>query len=313
MLGLALVAALTLVAGGVASANIPDSGTGVFHGCVDKSTGALRLVDPSKGQGCGGAEQTISWSGASISWKGSWSSSTAYVARDAVSYGGSSYIATSDNTDALPPGSAKWSLLASQGIAGVDGSTIIHGEGVPSNSVGTRGDLYLDTTAHVLYGPKFRYCHAKGCTYIWPAQGTALVGPPGPAGDSDVLNHPGGDVPLIGFHDTSVVELSNIPAGDYLVVATVYIGNSDSSPQNGNCELYVNYDGSLSGDIDDVTVTIPGAGDTASSSDFTLQGTVRYDPRRPGYAILACNTYNGEAYDAHISAIHTSAVIGDLG
>ncbi len=36
------------VAGGVASASIPDAGTGLFHGCVNNLTGVLRVIDPSK-------------------------------------------------------------------------------------------------------------------------------------------------------------------------------------------------------------------------------------------------------------------------
>jgi type VI protein secretion system component Hcp len=38
---------LTAAAVGVASAAIPDTGTGLLHGCQNKATGVLRLVDPS--------------------------------------------------------------------------------------------------------------------------------------------------------------------------------------------------------------------------------------------------------------------------
>jgi len=44
------VVAAALVAGaavGVASAAIPDAGTAVFHGCENKATGVLRLIDPA--------------------------------------------------------------------------------------------------------------------------------------------------------------------------------------------------------------------------------------------------------------------------
>jgi len=39
--------ALTGTALGVTWAAVPDAGTGVFHGCRNKATGALRLVDPA--------------------------------------------------------------------------------------------------------------------------------------------------------------------------------------------------------------------------------------------------------------------------
>ena len=51
------------VAGGIAYATIPDS-DGVFHACVQKKDGKVRLIDPSKlgraGQ-CKGKEKAVSW------------------------------------------------------------------------------------------------------------------------------------------------------------------------------------------------------------------------------------------------------------
>src|SRR6185437_927761 len=40
---------------------IPDPGTGVFHGCDSKKTGALRLIDPAKHQKCAAAEKAVTW------------------------------------------------------------------------------------------------------------------------------------------------------------------------------------------------------------------------------------------------------------
>jgi hypothetical protein len=45
------VAVLAVALGGVAYATIPDSG-GVIPSCYGKSTGSLRVIDPSKGQHC---------------------------------------------------------------------------------------------------------------------------------------------------------------------------------------------------------------------------------------------------------------------
>ena len=57
--------ALATLGGGVAYAAIPDAGTGQFHGCVSKSTGLLRVIDPSKGQHCktaaATAETPVTW------------------------------------------------------------------------------------------------------------------------------------------------------------------------------------------------------------------------------------------------------------
>lgn len=144
-----------------------------------------------------------------------------------------------------------------------------------------------------------------------------MVGAPGSQGPSTpsmVLNSPGGLNTLTGYNTTKIVELTNIPSGEYLVLATVGIGNYDSSSQDAGCQLYVNYDDSLSGQIDDVTITVPAAGDSGESfSNFALQGTVRYEAGKTGFAVLGCETYNGQAVNAHISAVQASTVIGSLG
>lgn len=40
------------------------------------------------------------------------------------------------------------------GLSGADGKTWLNGSGAPSNSLGVDGDFYIDTTNHVIYGPK---------------------------------------------------------------------------------------------------------------------------------------------------------------
>jgi len=117
--------------------------------------------------------------GAAI-WMGAWSSSTAYVAPDAVSYNGSSYIATASSTNVLPTNTSYWALLAQAGATGATGSTgangntLWNGTGAPSSGTGANGDFYLLTTTDCLYGPK-----ASGA---WPGTCASLVGPTGATG-----------------------------------------------------------------------------------------------------------------------------------
>ena len=40
--------AIFAVAGGVAYAAIPDSGTGVYHACMLKNVGTIRIIDPER-------------------------------------------------------------------------------------------------------------------------------------------------------------------------------------------------------------------------------------------------------------------------
>ena len=57
-----------------------------------------------------------------------------------------------------------------QGIQGVAGISVLNGAGAPGAELGVNGDLYIDTTAHAIYGPK-----AGGA---WGSP-TTLIGPQG--------------------------------------------------------------------------------------------------------------------------------------
>jgi hypothetical protein len=53
---------LSSLAGGVAYATIPDGG-GVFHACMLKKLGTIRLIDPTAGQQCASSLETaVEWS-----------------------------------------------------------------------------------------------------------------------------------------------------------------------------------------------------------------------------------------------------------
>jgi hypothetical protein len=56
------------------------------------------------------------------------------------------------------------------GAPGANGNTVLNGVGAPASTLGANGDFYLDTSAHVIYGPK--------ATGVWPA-GVSLIGPAG--------------------------------------------------------------------------------------------------------------------------------------
>src|SRR5262245_50706321 len=55
-----VVVALGLAAGGIAYASIPDS-NGAIHGCYQKNSGQLRVVDPGAGGGCSSSESPLVW------------------------------------------------------------------------------------------------------------------------------------------------------------------------------------------------------------------------------------------------------------
>ena len=59
--GLALACvAVTLAAGGIAYASIPDA-SGVIHGCYKTNQGTLRVIDTDQGQTCANSESLLNW------------------------------------------------------------------------------------------------------------------------------------------------------------------------------------------------------------------------------------------------------------
>lgn len=101
----------------------------------------LSLIIPKGDKGDKGDQGNTGSTGATgpagLLWRGTWSSSTAYVINDAVTYNGSSYrrkvagtTSTSPNTDPT-----NWALLASKGDKGDTGSTGATGPTGPANTL----------------------------------------------------------------------------------------------------------------------------------------------------------------------------------
>lgn len=77
---------------------------------------------------------------AGITWAGPWSGAVAYVSGDAVSYGGSSYIAIAASTNAQPDTNpSSWSPLALAGAAGAAGPAGTTGATGPAGPQGPAG------------------------------------------------------------------------------------------------------------------------------------------------------------------------------
>lgn len=83
-------------------------------------------------------------------------------------------VVTHPGTSSCPKGSKKL-VLGAQGLSGKDGKTLWNGIKDPENTVGVPGDMFINTTTKVLFGPKD---DVNG----WPA-GVSLVGPQGPGGN----------------------------------------------------------------------------------------------------------------------------------
>ena len=115
----------------------PASGGGFVVPPYGTDVGTVALfAAPVCGTGSTGATGPAGPAG--LIWLGAWSSVTAYVVPDAVSYNGSSYVALLPGTNQNPAtATTYWGLLAQQGAAGSTGATGATGATGPSGGGGT--------------------------------------------------------------------------------------------------------------------------------------------------------------------------------
>ncbi|MCC7139766.1 MAG: hypothetical protein IT460_15190 [Planctomycetes bacterium] len=102
-----------------------------------------------------GAEVVGYDSGDGLRWLGAWSGAAAYVAGDAVSSGGSSYVCVLAHANHAPPNATYWALLASKGDAGDDGADGADGDdGAPGADGADGSDIVVSKgAADVAVGP----------------------------------------------------------------------------------------------------------------------------------------------------------------
>jgi hypothetical protein len=131
-----------------------------------------------------------------ITPRGAYNSAAAYAFLDAVTYGGSSYLALKSITGVTPANDGvNYQLLASQGADGAagtnggngaNGNTILSTTGAPSSSTGNNGDYAVDPAAQLIYGPKSGGAWPAGVNYKGDTGATGAGGMTNPmttAGD----------------------------------------------------------------------------------------------------------------------------------
>jgi hypothetical protein len=173
-----------------------------------------------------------------------------------VGVDGNFYINTSTNfiygpktADAWPAGTSMVGPQGPQGIQGIPGNTVLYSAGPPASGTGVDGNFYIDTTAHVIYGPK-----AAGA---WPA-GTSLVGPQGPQGVQGIQGPvgPTGPVPeaptdgqIYGRQNSAWTPASGFPAGTVMLFyqAAAPTGWTKLTTQNDKTLRVVSGSGGVAG------------------------------------------------------------------
>jgi hypothetical protein len=88
---------------------------------------------------------------AKVTWKGPWSAATAYAVHDAVSLGGSSYVAIAPGTNHSPPDAAYWNLMAAKGADGIGAGDMIAANNLAelTDKAAARNNLGLVIGTHV--------------------------------------------------------------------------------------------------------------------------------------------------------------------
>jgi hypothetical protein len=144
-------------------------------------------------------------SSSSLNWRGAWNAGVTYQPGDAVSFGGSSWVAKRANTGVQPVEGADWDVLALKGDQGVPGSQGLSG------AQGIKGDKG-DTGAQGPVGPAANQnTFPSAQSYTFPRTGRLTITDPNIKADSTILlQYVGGEIfPLIPF---------NIKAGQFTVI-----------------------------------------------------------------------------------------------
>lgn len=115
-----------------------------------------------------------------IIWRGAWASTTSYAVNDAVSSGGSSYIAMVAGTNSQPP-SANWNLIAQkgdQGAQGAPGATGPQGPQGPQGPAGSGGatPVFTATVNGLVPAPEAVAGRVLSDNGSWVAQPTSVGG-----------------------------------------------------------------------------------------------------------------------------------------
>ena len=156
--------------------------------------------------------------GATMLYRGAWSSGSTYLPLDTVSYNGSSYVATATVPagGANPSINASWAMMAQAGSTGTAGSQWYTGSGAPAGGAGVVGDWYLNSANGDYY--------SKTGASTWTLQGNLKgvqgnVGPAGPTGTVAAAGDGTAALPSITFASDTNTGFWR-PAADTLGIST---------------------------------------------------------------------------------------------
>lgn len=198
---------------------VPNNGLAIVANAVNTN---IRFDSKENGQTSHEARLEIRLTGSKgLNWKGAWSSTTNYVADDAVSFNGSSWIAKQSNINSTPVEGADWTMIAQKGDTGATGATGLTG---PQGPIGPTGA----TGATGPSGPE----GPAGPTGPQGVQGPqGPEGPIGPQGPQGPAGPPGasGAYAQVKYSETNGIEITTNAASSVLEIAFTLEAKSPGS------------------------------------------------------------------------------------
>ena len=235
-----LLTATILGGGVVALAAIPSTANGAYTGCVNKTSGAVRIIDRQAGKHCTTRERTISWS-KGYRYRGAWRSGTAYAVLDVVTYRGSSYVAKTRSTGRAPSTHpTQWGPLATAGLGASAFSDDNGFAPVAGTSSAVVKQVQITTSQPgklVIVNATVENVHFNntGLAPVTYYSGVFVDGVPVPA--TAALKP--GQVPassgdfVVGPWDLGPGSISNIPAGTHTVTIKVFTNDTSVNYETG--------------------------------------------------------------------------------
>ena len=212
------VAASVVLAGGIAAAAIPATGTGQITGCRTITTGALRVIDYQAGKRCTTKERTLTWNVRGP--QGLRGLTGAIGAKGAIgSTGPAGMVGQAGTTGlagapGLPGTPGLTGATGDHGLPGTPGLTGMTGMAGPTGTTGLTGATGPAGPAGAL-----KYIAQETATYDIPALGLKDL----------AMTCPAGSVPMSGSWDTVITGGAyngKVANGMVTVTREAYVGQT---------------------------------------------------------------------------------------